>query len=169
MSEVLARWNQLSPEDAAREILSCCGSEAWARELVNRRPLNNETSLLAASDDVWEGLDTGDWTQAFAHHPRIGDRKAPASASERSATWSEQEQHKVAGAEESVQAALAAGNREYECRFGRIFLVCAAGKSAEEILAILDRRLHNTEAVELKEAAEEQRKITNLRLKKWLA
>lgn len=169
MSEVLTRWNQLPPADAAREILSCCGSEAWARELVNRRPLHDETSLLAASDDVWKSLDCEDWMQAFAHHPRIGERKAPASASARSATWSVQEQQRVTGAEESAQAALAEGNREYERRFGRIFLVCANGKSADEILAILDRRLHNTDAVELKEAAEEQRKITHLRLKKWLA
>jgi OHCU decarboxylase len=168
-SEVLTRWNQLSPADAAREILPCCGSEAWARELAGRRPLNDEKSLQAASDDVWKSLDTKDWMEALACHPRIGERKAPASASARAATWSVQEQQKVATAEENVQAALAAGNREYERRFGRIFLVCATGKSADEILAILKRRLHNSDTVELEEAVEEQRKIINLRLKKWLA
>jgi 2-oxo-4-hydroxy-4-carboxy-5-ureidoimidazoline decarboxylase len=169
MSEVLTRWNQLSPADAAREILPCCGSEAWTRELVGRRPLNDEKSLLAASDDVWESLETKDWMEAFARHPRIGERQAPASASSQAATWSVQEQQKVAAAEEAVQAALAAGNREYERRFGRIFLVCATGKSADEILAVLKRRLQNSDAAELREAVEEQRKITNLRLKKWLA
>jgi OHCU decarboxylase len=169
MSEVLTRWNQLSPADAAREILPCCGSEAWARELVGRRPLNDEKSLLAASDNVWESLETKDWMEAFARHPRIGERQAPASASSQAATWSVQEQQKVAAAEEAVQAALAAGNREYERRFGRIFLVCATGKSADEILAVLKRRLQNSDAAELREAVEEQRKITNLRLKKWLA
>jgi 2-oxo-4-hydroxy-4-carboxy-5-ureidoimidazoline decarboxylase len=169
MSEVLARWNQLPPADAAREILPCCGSEAWARELASRRPLNDETSLLAASDDVWKSLETKDWMEAFARHPRIGERQAPASASARAATWSVQEQQKVSAAEENVQTALAEGNREYERRFGRIFLVCATGRSADEILAILQRRLQNSDAAELQEAAEEQRKITNLRLKKWLA
>ena len=106
--------------------------------------------------------------EAFARHPRIGERKAPPDSSAQSTVWSAQEQRKVAVAGEAVQAALVEANREYEQRFGRVFIVCASGKSATEILEILGRRLRNDEATELRAAAEEQRKITNLRLKKWL-
>ncbi len=106
--------------------------------------------------------------EAFSKHPRIGERKAPLAASAQSAAWSAQEQRNVAEAGESVQLALAEGNREYERRFDRVFIVCATGKSASEILEILRRRLRNDDATELREAAEEQRKITNIRLKKWL-
>jgi 2-oxo-4-hydroxy-4-carboxy-5-ureidoimidazoline decarboxylase len=168
MSEVLARWNRLSAEEAAREILPCCGSEAWARAVVVRRPLDDDTSLLAASDETWRSLGVSDWMEAFSKHPRIGERKAPPAASKQSAAWSAQEQWNVADAGESVQLALAEGNRDYERRFDRVFIVCATGKSASEILEILRRRLRNDDSTELREAAEEQRKITDIRLKKWL-
>lgn len=168
MSDVLTRWNRLAAEEAAQEVLPCCGSTAWARELAKSRPIADETSLVAASDEIWNRLATDDWMEAFSRHPRIGARKAPALASARSAAWSAQEQEGVTTAEEEVQSALAEENREYERRFGRVFLVCATGKSAAEMLEILKRRLGNDDATELREAAEEQRKITNLRLKKWL-
>ena len=168
MSEVLARWNRLSAEQAAREILPCCGSVAWARMVVTRRPLDDDKSLIAAADEAWWSLNASDWMEAFAKHPRIGERKAPMAATAQSAVWSAQEQRNVAHAEESVQLALAEGNREYELRFDRVFIVCATGKSAPEILEILRRRLRNDDSTELREAAEEQRKITNIRLKKWL-
>jgi 2-oxo-4-hydroxy-4-carboxy-5-ureidoimidazoline decarboxylase len=167
MSGVLDRWNQLPAQEAAQQILPCCGSMAWACELASRRPLPDETSLLAASDETWNSLREQDWVEAFSKHPRIGDRTPPA-ASAQSATWSAQEQQNVARAEEAVQRALAESNREYERRFGRVFIVCATGKDASEILDTLRRRLHNDDAMELREAAEQQRKITNLRLKKWL-
>jgi 2-oxo-4-hydroxy-4-carboxy-5-ureidoimidazoline decarboxylase len=169
MSDVLARWNQLPEEEAAQEILPCCGSMAWARHLVSRRPLQDQTVLLAVSDEAWGHVTKEDLMEAFSKHPRIGERKAPQVASARSAAWSLQEQQKVADAGEPVQLALAEGNREYERRFGRVFLVCATGKSAPEILEILRRRLGNDDSTELLVAAEEQRKITNLRLKKWLS
>ena len=168
MSRVLAHWNQLPPQEAAERVAACCGSMAWARELAARRPLRDEMSLLAASDEIWSSLGEQDWLEAFSKHPRIGERKAPQVASARSASWSEQEQQRVASAEEGIQHALAEANREYEQRFGRVFIVCATGKGASEILDILRRRLQNDDASELREAAEEQRKITNLRLKKWL-
>lgn len=167
MSTRLDRWNQLPAQEAMEGVLPCCGSTAWARELVARRPLPDETTLLAASDEVWNSLSKQDWFEAFSTHPRIGERKAPAAASAQSASWSEREQRSVASAEKGLQQELAEANREYEHRFGRVFIVCATGKSASEILGILRRRLHNDEATELHEAAEEQRKITNLRLKKW--
>jgi 2-oxo-4-hydroxy-4-carboxy-5-ureidoimidazoline decarboxylase len=166
---VLTRWNRLSVQEAIQEILACCGSEAWARALAARRPVLDEPTLFAASDEIWGRLSTGDWLQAFSKHPRIGDSQAPPEASTKSAAWSAQEQQSVAAAGESVQAVLAQANREYERRFGRVFIVCATGRSAPEIVDILNRRLRNDDAAELREAAAEQRKITNIRLKKWLS
>jgi len=166
---VLTRWNRLSVAEAVQEILACCGSEVWARELTARRPIAGESAVVAASDEIWDRLSTEDWLQAFSKHPRIGDAKAPPEALSTSAAWSVQEQQSVAAAGESVQAALAQANQEYERRFGRVFIVCATGKSGAEMLDILNRRLRNDDAAELREAAEEQRKITNIRLKKWLS
>lgn len=169
MNKVLARWNQIPSEEAAQEILACCGSVSWAQRVAGRRPLEDEGDLMNASDEIWKGLSAHDWMEAFAKHPRIGERKAPSAAGERSAAWSAQEQEGVASAEQEVHIALAEGNRKYEQRFGRVFIVCATGKSAAEMLEILQRRLRNDDTIELREAAEEQRKITNIRLKKWLA
>jgi|SRR5579864_504323 len=165
---VLVRWNLLSAQEAIQEILACCGSNAWAQQLVARRPIPDESSLIAASDEIWGRLNPEDWLEAFSKHPRIGERKAPAEAPSTSALWSAQEQQSVATAGESIQAALARGNLEYEQRFGRVFIVCATGKSAAEMLEILSLRLRNDDATELHESAEEQRKIMNIRLKKWL-
>jgi len=168
MNEVLARWNRLPTEEAGQEILACCGSAAWARAMLARRPLADETALVRASDEIWNQLTVPDWVEAFSKHPRIGERKAPVGAPAKSAAWSTQEQRAVVAAGVAVHSALAVANREYEQRFGRVFIVCATGRSAPEMLDILRRRLQNDDATELREAAEEQRKITNLRLKKWL-
>jgi 2-oxo-4-hydroxy-4-carboxy-5-ureidoimidazoline decarboxylase len=169
MRKTLARWNELPADAAAREIMACCGSTAWAQAVADRRPFADEGSLMQASDEIWSKLNTPDWMEAFSKHPRIGERKAPQLASARSAAWSAQEQQKVATAGEAVQLALAEANREYERRFNNVFIVCATGKSAPEILEVLRRRLRNNHADELLEAAEEQRRITNLRLQKWLS
>lgn len=169
MSEALARWNALPFEEAAREILPCCGSNAWAATMAAKRPLPDEIAVLAASDNIWRGLGEADWLEAFRSHPRIGESRAETSATAQSSAWSEQEQQKAATAEEALKAALKWGNREYEQKFGRIFIVCATGKSASEILEILRRRLHNDDAAELQLAAEEQRKIMHIRLNKWIA
>lgn len=166
---VLARWNGLEQGKAVEEILPCCGSKAWAHGMAARRPLLHEAALLAACDEVWKGLPESDWLEAFRSHPRIGDSHSPTSAPARSAAWSGQEQQKVGAAGEDVKIALAAGNRAYEQKFNRIFIVCATGKSAPEILEILRRRLQHDEMTELKEAAEQQRHIARLRLKKWLS
>jgi len=169
VSQMLARWNALPPEEAAREILACCGSNAWADAMASKRPLQDDGSLLAASDEIWRGLGEADWLEAFRSHPRIGETRAQKDATAQSSAWSAQEQQKAATADEAVKTALKWGNREYEQKFGRIFIVCAAGKSAGEILEILRRRLHNDEATELQQAAEEQRQIMHIRLKKWIA
>lgn len=168
MSEVLVRWNRLSHQDVVNDILPCCGSRAWAESMAAKRPVPDEVSLLAASDEAWCKLSQSDWLEAFRSHPRIGESCADRSATAKSSAWSAREQRDVTAANGAVKAALAAANREYEERFGRIFLVCAAGKSAEEILEILRRRLHNSDHAELQEAAEQQRQITQIRLKRWV-
>jgi OHCU decarboxylase len=168
-SSVLTRWNSLPLEEAALEILPCCGSNSWARQMAALRPIKDEDSLLAASDKIWRSLTEADWMEAFTHHPRIGHSVAPSTAPARSVQWSSEEQKKVGVAEDNVLAALAEGNRAYEQRFGRILIVCAAGKSAHTILDILQRRLRNDEQTEVQESAEQQRQITSLRLKKWVS
>ena len=168
MTDVLAQWNALLTEEAARAVLPCCGSLAWARGMAARRPLNDEASLIAASNETCSALAVADWMEAFSSHPRIGERRGNSSADGRSAKWSAQEQKDVATADDRLKDALAFGNQQYERRFGRVFIVCATGKPPAEILAILQRRLQNDDETELREAAEEQRKITELRLRKWL-
>jgi OHCU decarboxylase len=172
INDVLAGWNILSDEEAARRILPCCGSKAWAGEMAARRPFANEAALLAASGEIWRGLEPADRLEAFGRHPRIGQSGIASSSAQhepaQSVQWSAQEQRDVRNAEDEVRIALADANREYEKRFGRIFIVCATGKSAGEILEVLQRRLRNDEATELHEAAEQQRQITQIRLKKWL-
>src|SRR5579871_5901018 len=113
MSITLARWNELPVDDAAREIMVCCGSSAWAQAIARRRPFADEGSLKSVSDEIWGRLSIQDWMEAFSRHPRIGEPKAPQLASAESAAWSAQEQQKVATAGEAVQLALAEANREY--------------------------------------------------------
>jgi 2-oxo-4-hydroxy-4-carboxy-5-ureidoimidazoline decarboxylase len=141
------------------------------------RPLTDEAALAAASDEAWRNLAPADWSQAFRGHPRIGESRPslPASPSRpafdragQSVEWSAEEQQNVEDAGAALKAALAEANREYERRFGRTFIVCASGKSAAEILEILRRRLQNDAPTELQLAAEEQRQITQIRLRKWL-
>ena len=168
LSPVLARWNALPEMEAEEEVLPCCGSQQWARELVRLRPFGSAAELFAASDRVWRSLGHEDWEEAFRSHPRIGERKAPVAATKQSAAWSRQEQDGIQAQEAATLAELARCNEQYEARFGRVFLVCATGKSATEMLGILKRRLEHDPERELREAAEQQRQITQLRLRKWL-
>lgn len=159
----------MSAEEAANAVLPCCGSRAWANGLAAERPLQDEAALLEASDRVWWALHESDWDEAFRSHPRIGEKKAVGEATAVSLSWSAGEQSSAADlSDEDVAARLVAGNRAYEEKFGRIFIVCATGKTAREMLAILERRMAHDEITELHEAAEQQRQITHLRLKKWL-
>jgi len=168
-NSVLARWNEIAHEEAMREILPCCGSTNWAARMASRRPFRDAASLLAASDEIWRRLGESDWLEAFRSHPRIGESRAEKTAGAQSSAWSAQEQQSVSSAENAVKLALVQGNRDYEQKFGRIFIVCATGKSAREILETLQRRLQNDPATELQQAVEEQRQIMQIRLKKWLA
>lgn len=165
-NETLDAFNQLEPPAAAQAIVPCNGSLAWAEGVAALRPFGAAEALFAASDAVWRGLSHKAWQHAFDSHPRIGEHKAKA-ASEQSLQWSAAEQAK-AELTEDIQAKLAAANRAYEAKFGRIFIVCATGKTAEEMLAILHGRFANDPATELLEAAEQQRQITQIRLRKWL-
>jgi OHCU decarboxylase len=164
----LARLNALPAEAAEAELRACCGSTRWAREMAARRPFRDPAHLLEAADEAWWSLDPADWEEALRAHPRIGERRAAPGQSERAAAWSAREQAGVAGTPDAVAAALAEGNREYERRFGRIYVVCATGRSAEEMLEILRGRLTNDPETELHVAAGEQAKITRLRLEKLL-
>ncbi len=167
MSTVLERWNSLDSKLAANEILPCCGSRSWAAELTARRPIADEDHLLIASDAVWFGLPTEAWQEAFDSHPRIGQQQAK-KATDASLAWSAAEQSAAITADARAELALEEGNRRYEARFGRIFIVCASGKSSEEILALLEARMANDPITELHAAAEQQRQITQLRLQRWL-
>jgi OHCU decarboxylase len=166
--QVLARWNIQSLEDAVTQILPCGGSTAWARQMAARRPLHDEAALAIVSDDVWRSLPPSDWMEAFRSHTRIGESVSEGASGEVSATWAKHEQSTMSEAESTTKAALAQGNHAYEKKFGYIFIVCATGKSGSEMLDSLIRRLKNDADSELCEAAEQQRQITQLRLRKWL-
>jgi 2-oxo-4-hydroxy-4-carboxy-5-ureidoimidazoline decarboxylase len=162
----LAAWNAVDATTAAEAILPCNGSRAWAAKMAELRPFENAFDLTCSADIVWRSLPPADWQQAFDSHPRIGEHKAKAATAQ-SLAWSSGEQS-AAQLTGDVQAQLAEANRTYEERFGRIFIVCATGKSAAEMLAILNARLANDPVTELHEAAEQQRQITQIRLRKWL-
>jgi OHCU decarboxylase len=165
----LERLNALPSDGAERELLACCGSREWARRVSAARPFDTVGTLLEVGDRAWRGLLPADWLEAFAAHPQIGDRSAEEEpAGSRARSWASGEQAGALGADKEVLARLAARNREYRERFGYIFIVCATGKSASEMLGILEARLGNEPQAELGIAAEEQRKITALRLRKLL-
>jgi 2-oxo-4-hydroxy-4-carboxy-5-ureidoimidazoline decarboxylase len=167
MNEILGAWNVTDAEAAVQTLLSCCASQRWARAVAAQRPYATIEDLFETADCVWATMDEHDWMEAFCAHPRIGERKA-AHATPQSAQWSRQEQSAANVAEQTVLEELADGNLRYEELFGFTYIVCATGKSAEEMLQILRRRLSSDRQSELREAAEQQRQITQIRLRKWL-
>ena len=168
MSGGLAAFNGMPEEDAERALLDCCGSRAWAAAVLAGRPYGSADALLGAADDAWRRLPASEWLAAFRHHPRIGERRAAVAQSVAASAMSAREQQAVGGAPEAVRTALADGNRSYEERFGYIFIICASGRAPEEILAELRARMRNDPDTELRAAAEEQRRITRLRLRRLL-
>ena len=158
--------NDLPPDEAANELLKCCGSTRWAQTMAQRRPFANTEELTRAANEIWWSLEPADWLEAFRSHPKIGEKKAAERVSTQSQQWSGQEQSGIRAANQDRIDSLAQLNREYEARFGFIYIVCATGKSADELLAILRERLRNEVDLELGIAAAEQAKITELRLKK---
>jgi OHCU decarboxylase len=168
MTHDLAWMNTLPAEKAVKELLQCCGSERWAQEMANRRPYQDVEALVRAANDIWWSLRPDDWLEAFRSHPKIGEKKAAESVSSRSREWSGQEQAGVSNASPQTVDTLATLNRAYEEKFGFIFIVCATGKSSEEMLLALRERIEHDQEVELRIAAGEQSKITELRLKKLI-
>src|SRR3954469_6793513 len=157
--------NALDDEAAGREFLRCCGSSRWAHGMVAARPFAALEAIETRADTIWWALEPDDWREAFAAHPKIGGAN-PGAAGERD--WAAQEQAGVAVAAHDTLRRLAVANRDYEARFGYIFIVCATGKTAAEMLVLLEARLRHDAGEELRIAAEEQRRITRLRLGKLL-
>jgi len=168
MQRNLAWLNSLASDEAVKELLQCCGSQKWAAEMSKQRPFPNEENLLAAANDTWWSLDHSDWLEAFRSHPKIGEKKAADKVSAQSQQWSGQEQSGVANASQETSSSLATLNQAYEQKFGFIFIICATGKTTDEMLAALRERLEHDPEAELPIAAAEQSKITELRLKKLL-
>ena len=186
----LERFNMLPATQAEHTLLPCCGSHAWAQGLAALRPFATPKDLFEAAREVWLGLTEDDWLEAFACHPRIGERIAqaeparspdapagesrsgeratPANATEGFAAHSTSEQQAVHQTIAGVDEALRAGNAEYEQRFGFRYLVFASGRTAPELFALLEERLTHARAQELREAARQQERITQLRLERWL-
>ncbi len=168
MGEGLEQLNQTQRENAEARFLDCCGSQRWARMMTEARPFADVAALLGQAEQIWQNLEAQDCLEAFAAHPKIGARQAAPKQPVQSAEWSHGEQSSTRAAAASVLDALAEANRLYEEKFGYIFIVCATGKTAEEMLDLCRRRLSNNEDVEIRIAANEQRKITEIRLKKLL-
>jgi OHCU decarboxylase len=154
----VARLNSLSRHEAENALQRCCGSRRWVERMLGGLPYASDAALRETAERVWWGLEPHDWLEAFAAHPRIGDRSGD--------DWSRHEQRGVRDAADATRRALEAGNRAYEARFGHIYLVCAAGRGAGDLLSDLRRRLANDPAQELRIAAGEQAKITALRLER---
>ena len=153
-----------APDAARAMLLRCCGSSRWVEQMLAERPFGSHDALLTKARSVWLGLERADWLEAFAHHPRIGEGRSAQPSSKESRELSAQEQRLVSQADANVRDAIATGNREYEMKFGYIFIICASGRPAESILAALRERLAHDAATELPIAAEEQARITALRL-----
>ncbi|MEO9049713.1 MAG: 2-oxo-4-hydroxy-4-carboxy-5-ureidoimidazoline decarboxylase [Candidatus Dormiibacterota bacterium] len=162
MSDGLAWFNALPRDDAERRLYFCFANRPWAVAVAGARPYQDVDELLAAAESAWANLAPPDWLESFAAHPRIGERGGDSPAS------SEREQALLRQAPTETLAALAAENRRYEARFGHVFLIAAAGRSPDEILATLRRRLNNAPDEELAVASGEHRKITRLRLERLL-
>jgi len=165
-SRGVAAFDALPEYDAAPLLESCCGSHAWVQAMLERRPFRSLARILDEADEIWWSLSPEDWREAFDHHPRIGDQSAAAPQAAVARAWSADEQRGATASSHATRQALVDGNREYERKFGHIYLVCATGKSAAEILDLLRVRLSNDPATELRVAALEQAKITRLRLEK---
>jgi 2-oxo-4-hydroxy-4-carboxy-5-ureidoimidazoline decarboxylase len=157
------------PETRAAELLaSCCGSSKWVAAMLTRRPFGSRDVVLSAADIVWVALDPADWREAFSHHPRIGERTGARPQPGSGQSWSAGEQARMRDASDTVRADLAEANRRYEDRFGYVYIVCATGRTAEEMLDMARARLGNDPDTELATAAKEQQKIMRIRLEKLL-
>lgn len=165
----LEKLNSLDSELLFSELFKCCGSTTWVNKLIEQRPFLSVFDLYEKSDNIWTESSKKDGLEAFTHHPKIGDiselEKKFASTKE----WAGGEQAGVNVANRKVLEDLSKGNSAYEAKFGFIFIVCATGKTAEEMLALLNARIGNDAETEFKIAMGEQNKITKIRLEKLLS
>lgn len=169
MKAAFDKLNSLSKEEAAKSFYLCCSSTVWANQMASCLPFKSEDDLLLQADRLWNACKLTDFMEAFSHHPRIGgDIETLRKKYQSTANWASQEQGGVAGASEEVLQQLNQGNIDYENKFGFVFLICATGKSAAEMLEALKLRLPNTKDQEIINAKTEQAKITHIRLKKLL-
>ncbi len=165
----LAVLNSASKVEAEEALMRCCGSARWVEKMLALRPFQSAEDLFSAADDIWSKLASEDWLEAFSHHPRIGDVESLRAKFASTATWCENEQQGVSQATEDVLHQLAALNDDYLEKYGYIFIVCATGKTADQMLQILKSRMPNNIDAELKVAAGEQAKITKIRLEKLVS
>ena len=164
------RLNALRSDLAIAGFLRTCGCVRWAEEMADARPFSDPEAVFAAARDKWRTATQPERLEAFAHHPRIGDPGSAKTANDAQGhAWASKEQAGAAAASDDVKSSLQAGNRAYEAKFGHVYLVCATGKSAKEMLALLTERLTHTPDEELRIAAGEQEKITRIRLERWLS
>lgn len=168
LQSAVNRLNSLDPGQAEKEFLKCCGSGEWAKRMIVERPFEDFDDLIAKADHVWWLLEPHDWLEAFQSHPKIGQKKPEQQTSAEAQAWSEEEQSVARNSTQKTKQALAALNDVYEEKFGYIFIVCATGKTSEEMLDILRHRLGNNPDEELRNAAAEQARITELRLMKLI-
>ena len=169
MNQALDQINEADFTEAGSTFRDCCGSAEWANRMTASRPFASEIELIETAAAVWNDLTTSDWLEAFAAHPKIGETKAPPTQQARSAKWSAGEQAGVKSADDDIKQDLADANREYYDKFGFIFIVCATGKTASEMLQLCRTRLANDRETEIANAAREQQKITEIRLRKLLS
>lgn len=162
------QFNQLTINEALEVLRQCCGSAQWGLRMESSRPFKNRQEICEKAATVWSQLSEADWREAFGHHPKIGDIDSLNKKFASTRVWAEEEQKGSAQATLSVLQALALANQTYENRFGYIFIVCATGKKADEMLTMLESRLNNSPEVEIKVAAQEQAKITQIRLEKLI-
>lgn len=168
MSTTVNELDEMKPDQARGLLAECCGSAKWVNEMVAKRPFRKRDNVFKAADEAADTLEPKDWLEAFAHHPRIGEKAEAKSGIDIGASWATAEQAGMEAAGNYAKIALMRANQEYERRFGYIYIVCATGKSADEMIGILHERLGNDPDRELRVAADEQRKITRLRLEKLL-
>jgi 2-oxo-4-hydroxy-4-carboxy-5-ureidoimidazoline decarboxylase len=165
----ISELNLLDDATAAYELERCCGSKRWVAAMMKKRPFADYKTLLRDAEDAWWQLGAADWKEAFSCHPKIGELGKIRDKFAPTATWTRIEQSGVGSADETTLRSLAELNAQYDKKFGYIFIICATGKRAEDMLAALRQRLNNNPDSELRIAALEQSRITALRLEKLCA
>ena len=167
----MRRLSDLPDAEAAAELRACCASTRWVERMLRQRPFKDRDEVFSSAERIWFDIEAEDWLEAFRAHPRIGEvrtTKGQAGHGKKGEAWSKAEQAGVGAADDAVRAELVKANRDYETRFGWIYIVCATGKTPGEMLALCRARLANAPDAELKVAAIEQLKIIRLRLEKLL-